>query len=61
MEVKNVSKRAFIFGNLFIKSGEVGVLKEPWAQSNYIQALIDRGDILVIDAPPKKRKRKKPS
>lgn len=61
MEVKNVSKRAFIFGNLFIKSGEVGVLGEPWAHSNYIQALIDRGDILVIDAPPKKRKRKKPS
>ena len=60
MEIKNVSKRAFIFGEMFIQPGDVVVIGEPWAHSDYIKALIDRGDVLEVSPPPKKKKRKKP-
>lgn len=63
MEIKNVSKRVFMFESVVIKPEEVGVLDAGlWFDSSYIKTLVERGDIVLINPPPpKKRKRNKPS
>ena len=63
MEIKNVSRRVFMFNDVLIKPEEVGVLDTNlWLESSYIKALVERGDIVLIEPPPpKKRKRSKPS
>lgn len=63
MEIKNVSKRVFMFENVVIKPEEVGVLDASlWFDSSYIKTLVERGDIILVNPPPpKKRKRNKPS
>ena len=63
MEIKNVSKRVFMFENVVIKPEEVGVLDASlWFDSSYIKTLVERGDVILINPPPpKKRKRNKPS
>lgn len=63
MEIKNVSKRVFMFEDVVIKPEEVGVLDTGlWFDSSYIKTLVERGDIILVNPPPpKKRKRSKPN